>query len=350
MIIVRLFGLRPDVPPFWSFCNIEGDTPAGGGDPPPDAPPAPAPATTVPEESPEEAITRAFLTGQIPDPDEPPASTTLPAQTGEPPAPPAADDPHARERENLARRDRELIEAQATLRAQQGQLQQYEQVLALARSGDPQKAVEALRLLGMDHGQIAEAYFTRGQQPQSDPVQTLAAEMKQLRDLVESQKQEIQNTVHSTRVEKEMSRIAQHIGRSTETYPFLSAVVSRDDDNATKALEQIFNAAVTEYTQTQKVPDYAAILKSKEEEYVGNAMLYFAEALAIPSVKDKVVQLIGQKPQAAQKPAAQAARQPQPTIGKELSDDPARVDRELTDLEAEELATKILRGEVKLPG
>lgn len=263
--------------------------------PAPSPAPAPPAAAPAPAPTPQQIADDVTFSFDAP-PAEPgtpaPAPAAAPAPAPEtPPAEPPAD-PLARARDDIARRDRELIVAQAEVRAQQRTLEEYQALRELAAS-DP---LGAMRRLGGDPLAAAEAMLTP--KPPPDPAASIKSMEQQLAEMRAELQQERQTRSQQEAMGVQLSRIRQTLDAQAEAFPVVRRLVV---DNP-RIIEGVLQAAAAEYQQTQRPPDYGAILAAQEREFTSNILASISQVLGVPSIRQGLQAALSPPPTAA--PAA----------------------------------------------
>lgn len=262
---------------------------------------------------------------------EPKEEVDLPAEPAEP------EDPLARARQDLERRDRELLERGAKVKAYEQQLKEYQELRDTARR-DP---LAAARALGLDPLTLAEMHLTgkpEEQKPTPD-VDGVKAELQAL-------KQQVQETQRAAAVKTEMQRLQGFV--DPEKHPVLAALNKEGTDVA----QQIYDIAAAHYQRTAaasvdgtgELPDIAQVVAQLEENQTKAIFDRLAAAVAVPSIKDRMMQHLGLSQQPATKPAIQGT---QKAITSTMEGEAGREARVPTAEEAEMEALEILMGKTQ---
>ena len=246
------------------------------------------PTTEAPEATTEQATTEPE---QLPDlyPTETPAEAA-----GEPEATAGAETPATTEEaateapaaprsaEDIARRDRELLEAQATVQAQLGQLQEYQQLRQQAAEGDQ---LAAARALGIDPMALAEAVLGGGQEAEQAPpdpaLQTLTEQVRSLSEQLSAQQAEGQRNT-------EMGKISSVVAASAETLPMLNTLAAENP----AILQDVYAAAADYHQRTGQIPDYGQMAADVEKQYAANVFNSLKALSTLPSVQEQLKTLL----------------------------------------------------------
>jgi len=306
---------------------------------PAEAPEAPAPDGELPEDF------SIFATEQAPE-GEQEAPQEAEAPEGEPaPAPeaeaaePAPDAPEAatdRLQADLERRDRELLERAAAVRARERELQQFGQLQDLART-DP---LQAAKLVGLDPMELAERYLSGGQAPEQ-PAAQQAPELAQLTEQVQALQQQIQSQQFEQAKASEHSRIRGAIEAGAEQFPMLNALAAEGD----QVVGEVFQAAQAEYQQTGALPDFAKLLGGMEKRYSDTVFSSLQALRNLPQFSGKLREMLS----ATEKPAPPATEKPptpatgSQTLSNALTGEASVERRDLTDDEADAAFAEMVR-------
>lgn len=269
----------------------------------------PTPTSAAPEMSrAEAAAVGEFLQG-VPSDQPAPADVPLPPPVEAPPLapPPPAEDPLARAREDIARRDRELIEGQAMVRTVLGRVHEYDQLRELART-DP---AAALRAIGGDPMLAVQSIVDGPRQltPQ-DHINQLSARVE---EAVRGQS----GLAEQLRQVRESSRMETMIRDSKEALPTLNALMAE-------------NPAIVDELVARVRPgtSYGEVLKSAEQNYFGNIMKSLGSLAGTPRFKQELSKMLGGAQQAV--PAA-SQQPPAKTITNSLGGEGRSEQRQLSD-------------------
>ena len=255
--------------------------------------PTETPATTEPEQLPDlyPAAAPQEAAGE--------PEATAGAETPEAPAEPSTDAPAApRSAEDVARRDRELLEAQAAVNAQRQQLEEYQQLRQQAAE-DP---MAAARAMGIDPMALAEAVLGGGQEAEAPPdphIQTLTEQVRSLSEQLSAQQAESLRNA-------EMGKISAVVTASAETLPMLNTLAAENP----AILQDVYAAAADYHQRTGQIPDYGQVAATVEKRYADNVFQSLRALSTLPLVQEQLKTLLAP----ADKPTSPANNPPTPAV------------------------------------
>jgi hypothetical protein len=205
----------------------------------------------------------------------------------------------ARARADIERRDRELLEEKAALKAQRAQIAELERVREVAQS-DPLKALASL---GVDTHQVL--------MNQLNPEEVTAEErtsrqLTQMQQQMETLQKELATERQQRFEHQQINAIQTHLRSGAAQYPLLSELHAQGSPVA----EQVLQQGVAYYQQHERMPDWGALIKQTEDNMVSNYLSVFEKIKDNDGLKARLQGLGVNAPPPAQAPAALAPALP----------------------------------------